>query len=64
MNKTYNIVSEKYMEEKVDAGNSNLLESLAKAEILSPSSKSKDDSCIACDRCDVCDISCNSLPRP
>tara|TARA_Y100000296_G_C5148106_1_gene244868 strand:+ start:59 stop:217 length:159 start_codon:yes stop_codon:yes gene_type:complete len=52
------------MEEKVDAGNSNLLESLAKAEILSPSSKSKDDSCIACDRCDVCDISCNSLPRP
>ncbi|MCK5149331.1 hypothetical protein KAJ87_00200 [Candidatus Pacearchaeota archaeon] len=64
MNKKYNQVSEKYTKEKVDAEDSNLLESLAKAEILSPSPKNKDDYCIACDRCDVCDVSCNSLPRP
>lgn len=64
MNKKYNKVSEKYTDEKVDTKNSNLLENLAKAEVLSPSSKNKDDYCNVCQQCDVCKISCNSLPRP
>lgn len=63
MNKKYNQVSKKYTNEKVDIRNSNLLESLAKAEVLTPSSKNKEDYCV-CEQCEVCDISCNSLPRP
>lgn len=64
MNKIYNQVSEKSTDEKVNIINYNLLESLTKAEILSPSSKNNDDYCVACQQCDVCKISCNALPRP